>query len=114
MLHSPPTGQHLGSNHSELAAGLANAAVGQSEGDGSREDTMDVEGQLVSLQEKNKKTFLCFVSNLKMLSDLACKQPLLSTVLVPVNSWDRTKISVDTAHTKARQLDLTFKGDKWA
>lgn len=114
MLHSPPTGQHLGSHHSELAAGLASAAVGQSEGDGSREDTMDAEGQLVSLQEKNKKRFLCFVSNLKMLSDLASKQPLLSAVLVPVNSWDRTKISVDTAHTKARQLDLTFKGDKWA
>lgn len=38
---------------------------------GSREEEMDVEGQLVLYGKKKKKKFLCFVIDLKMLYELA-------------------------------------------
>lgn len=55
------------------------------------------------------KRFLCFVIDLKVLYDFTSKQSLFFTFLIPV-ILRQNKDSVDRAHTKARQPDLTFKG----
>lgn len=65
----------------ERAGSEAGSSHGPTESDGSREDRMDVGGQLVSA--KKIKRFPALSVAWKMLSDLAPNRRLLSTVLGP-------------------------------
>ena len=70
-------------------------------------------GANLSLYKKKIKRFPCFVSSLKMLSDSLQTAAALHCSC-PSQFLGQNRDSVDTAHTRARHLDLTFKGDKWA